>query len=975
MALKSSPGGEARSQGAVPHRRPPPTRTHAELWSDLAMEATLRGREAADPAESRRWLERARRIMPDDDTIGLSLALSCLNGGDAAAARALFGPIAERWDLLEAWLGLAASAAQAGDWPAAAQAMQAALSHHAIPPNTHTLAGVVAKAAGLPGWCATDPAGRLHADGPAELWLDGVRITPRWIAGSCRLPTGRSLVASRAGVALLGSPIDLKGLDAVEGFVAATEAEGLAGWAWHPRNPARAPTIEIRFADGSSRRLVAKEMVGAWPSGQPLARPRRFSVPATTIPAGLVEVVSGRPLWGSPIDPGLERRSAAGLEQSFTPIWADVVGPAQLAQPARPPVDVIVPVYRGLRVTMACIHSVLPTLPPASRLHVVDDAGGDAELGQALDDLAASGRILLHRLPVNRGFPSAANTGIRAAAGRDVILLNSDTIVPPGWLQQLADAAHSAPDIGSACPLSNDATILSYPKRNASNAMTDPLPISALALRANGGATVDIPVAVGFCMYIRRDCLEGVGLLREDLWAQGYGEENDWCLRARHRGWRHVAAPGCFVAHEGGASFGAARQHLLARNGALLERLHPGYGAMVGAWIGRDPLGPARRRMDALRWRERRKASAVVLVTHAAGGGVDRVVAGRVRALRALAVRPIVIRPGDDTAVLGDGDTPNLRYRLPEEWDGLLRLLRTDRVERVELHHTLGHSPEVLHLAERLGVPHEVYVHDYASFCARIALVPEHSYCGEPPLAGCEACVADHGSNLEEDIPPTALVARSALLLGSAQRVVAPAFDVATRIRRHFPAVLPAVTPWEEDNALHPPPPTRWPVRHVCVIGGIGVEKGYEVLLGCVRDAAARALPLRFTVAGYTADDERLLNAGPVFITGQYAEEEAEALVRAQHADIALIPSVWPETWCFTLGVAWRAGLRAAVFDLGAPAERVRRTGWGDVLPLGMPPAALNSWLLRPYALPRTDGSAGQEPRQTPSPSQRNPAI
>ena len=164
-------------------------------------------------------------------------------------------------------------------------------------------------------------------------------------------------------------------------------------------------------------------------------------------------------------------------------------------------------------------------------------------------------------------------------------------------------------------------------------------------------------------------------------------------------------------------------------------------------------------------------------------------------------------------------------------------------------------------------------------------------------------------------------------------------------------------------------------MRHVCVIGGIGVEKGYEVLLGCVRDAAARALPLRFTVAGYTADDERLLSAGPVFITGQYAEEEAEALVRAQHADIALIPSVWPETWCFTLGVAWRAGLRAAVFDLGAPAERVRRTGWGDVLPLGMPPAALNNWLLRSYAIPRTESPLRREPHQTPSPSQQNPAI
>jgi GT2 family glycosyltransferase/glycosyltransferase involved in cell wall biosynthesis len=945
------------------------------MWFDLATDSLHRGREATDPSESRRWLDRASRIVPGDDFIALSLALACLNCGDVAAARDLFAPIAARWDLLEAWVGLATTAVHAKDWPAAVQAMQPVLSRHAIRPDTHGLAALVATSAGWPGWCAIDATGRLQVDGPADLFLDGVRIAPRRAASGVRIPPGRSLAVTRDGVALLGSPIDLQAVNAVEGFVAATAEGGLAGWAWHPNNPECAPVVEFRFADGSQSRVVAKVPIEQTEPDRPLARARQFAMSAEAIPTGLVEVFSGRPLWGSPIDPGVERRSAAGLEQSFTPVWADVVGPSVTGRPLRGPVDVVVPVYRGLRTAMACLDSVLPTLPDSSRLHVVDDGGSDSELAQALDGLAANGRIVLHRLPKNRGFPSAANTGLRAAGRRDVVLLNSDTVVPPGWLQHLADAAHSAPDIGSACPLSNDATILSYPKRNVPNPMPDPVPLSALARRANGLGTVDIPVAVGFCMYMRRDCLDSVGLLREDLWAQGYGEENDWCLRARHRGWRHVAAPGCFVAHEGGASFGAARRHLLARNGAQLERLHPGYGAMVADWIGRDPLGPARRRIDSLVWRTGRQQSAVVLVTHAAGGGVDRVVRERASALRAASVRPIVIRPDGDATVVGDGDTPNLRYRLPAEWDGLLRLLRTDRVARVELHHALGHSPDLLRLPEQLGVPYDVFVHDYASFCARIALVPEHSYCGEPPIAGCEACVADHGSNLEEEIGPAALVARSTLLLAGAGRVVAPAFDVATRIRRHFPVVLPAVTPWEEDNTLLEPPPTRRPIRHVCVIGGIGVEKGFEVLLGCVRDAAARSLPLRFTVVGYTADDERMLAAGPVFITGQYKEEDGEALIREQDADIALIPSVWPETWCFTLGLAWRAGLRAAVFDLGAPAERVRRTGWGDVLPLGMPSPTLNNWLLRHYAQPRTEGRIGRELDRTPSPSRQNPAI
>ncbi len=945
------------------------------MWSDLGSAAWRIGQAEPDPAEARRWLRRARRIMPNDDMVALSLALACLRGNDPAEALRLFTPIATRLDLAEAWLGAGSAALRTGAADEAAAAMHAALSRHALGPPAHSLAAAIAKAVGAPGWCGVDGAGQLQADAPAQLALDGRPLAPRWTQGTCRIPSGNSLTASRDGVPLLGSPIDLRAIAAVEGFVAA-EAGSLTGWAWHPRDPGRDPALRVTAGDGTVLRLVARQPLDDPGFGRPLARPRRFHVPAASLPDGPLQVAGadGRALLGSPIDPGIERRTAAGEATGFTPVWADVRGPPPTLRPARPPVDVVVPVHGNRAATLACLRSVLPTLPRGSRLHVVDDCGPDPALAADLDALATAGSIVLHRLERNRGFPGAANAGLRAAAGRDVALLNSDTLVPPGWLAALAEAAHSAPDIGSACPLSNDATILSYPRAAGGNPMTDPAATAALARRANGAATVEIPVAVGFCMFIRRDCLEAVGLLREDLFAQGYGEENDWCLRARHRGWRHVAAPGCFVAHEGGASFGPARRHLLARNGAVLRRLHPGYDALVAAWIAQDPLAPARRRLDALRWRAGRAASAAVLVTHAGGGGVDRVVAERAAALRATGVRPILLRPDGNAAVVGE-DTPNLRYRLPEEWDALLRLLRADGAGFVELHHALGHAPAILELADRLGVPQDVVVHDYASFCPRIALVPQHGYCGEPPVSGCEACIADHGSNLDEDIAPTALLARSTALLAAARRVTAPSADCAARLRRHFPGLRPTVTPWEDDAAIPPPPPTPGAVGHVCVVGGIGVEKGYEVLLACVRDAAARRLPLRYTVVGYTADDERLLRAGPVFITGQYAPAEVEGLIREQGADLALLPSIWPETWCFTLAQAWRAGLRAAVFDLGAPAERVRRTGWGHVLPLGLPAPALNDWLLRGGASVRHPAIKAAGPGRAPSPTPANPGI
>jgi GT2 family glycosyltransferase/glycosyltransferase involved in cell wall biosynthesis len=645
-------------------------------------------------------------------------------------------------------------------------------------------------------------------------------------------------------------------------------------------------------------------------------------------------------------------------------------------------VAVVVPAYRGAAMTRRCLEAVFGTVPEGTAVVVVDDATPEPALAALLDGLAGAGRIRLLRHAENRGFPASANAGLRLAArlapGADLVLLNSDAIPAPGWVEGLRAAVHAGGDIGTATPLSNDATILSYPDI----ARSSPAPkgaalarLAKLAARANAGVAVEIPTAVGFCMYIRRECLAATGLFREDAFAQGYGEENDFCLRARHLGWRHMGVPGVFVAHEGGQSFGAATSPLVARNLAVLERLHPGYAALIAGFQAADPLAGARRRLDMARWAAARRkgGTAAILVTHDSGGGVERVVRARGAALRQSGQRAILLRPVPDRMRAGSGGGaawraglvrvedaegtpfPNLVFALPGELAALAQLLRGDRPTLLEVHHLLGHDHALLGLAGLLGIPQEVHLHDYAWFCPRVTLLgPERRYCGEPedPRV-CDACVADAGRVVEEEVPAASLRARSAMELARARRVVAPSADTAARMRRHFPGLAPEVVPLEDDAAaiaagrgLAPHPPGPGEARRIAIIGGIGAEKGYEVILACARDAALRKLNIQFTIVGHTRDDRRLLETGYVLVTGGYREGEGEALVRAHRPHLAFLPSIWPETWCFTLGVAWRAGLRTAVFDIGAQAERVRATGHGWVLPLSLPAAAINNALL-----------------------------
>ena len=104
---------------------------------------------------------------------------------------------------------------------------------------------------------------------------------------------------------------------------------------------------------------------------------------------------------------------------------------------------------------------------------------------------------------------------------------------------------------------------------------------------------------------------------------------------------------------------------------------------------------------------------------------------------------------------------------------------------------------------------------------------------------------------------------------------------------------------------------------------------------------------LAFRLVGHSCDDDRLLATGCVHISGRYGEHEAVALIRSQQAQLGWLPSIWPETWCYTLSLAWQAGLDVAAFDIGAQAERIRSTGRGWLYPLGVPPPVLNDHLLK----------------------------
>ena len=276
-------------------------------------------------------------------------------------------------------------------------------------------------------------------------------------------------------------------------------------------------------------------------------------------------------------------------------------GPEPLAEA----VDVVLPVYGAAAELDRCAKSLLAhTDLDRDRLVVVLDGPGqdDAEAVVArLADVAGPEAALVLRNPQRRGFVGSVNRGM-AASRRDVILLNSDTVVTAEWTEKLRAAAASSRDVATVTPFSNNATICSLPQFLAENQVPAGLSIDEFARLVDACSRREyprIPTGVGVCLYVKRRVLDAVGLFDEEAFGLGYGEENDFCMRATKAGFVHVLDDATFIFHEGHKSFGASREQRLLAGERALRRRHPEYIPTIAAFIREDPLRPLRERVMA----------------------------------------------------------------------------------------------------------------------------------------------------------------------------------------------------------------------------------------------------------------------------------------------------------------------------------------------------------------------------------------
>jgi glycosyltransferase involved in cell wall biosynthesis len=602
-----------------------------------------------------------------------------------------------------------------------------------------------------------------------------------------------------------------------------------------------------------------------------------------------------------------------------------------------PSIDVIIVVDDASAGFASCIES-LEAAGGFDRLIIVDDSAGDSNVGAILR--ARPRRHLLLRTGRRLGMAAAVNRAIGFST-HDIVVVDSGAVVSAGWLDRLARCMASDPSIGTASPFTNDAESGSFLHARESSQKPEERALVDRAISSAGGPFYpDITSGSRVCLLVRRGLVRAIGAFDETL-PGARDAVLDFCRRASTAGWRNVLCDDTFVGS-------------LA---AVLQTSHTTHDS--SAVVASDPLralrGIIRSRFAVL---ANPGKTSVLHVLHDRGGGTAKFVNELIATTRGdyrhyfLRVLPDRWRLTDPLGnlpvydyrwrIVDDGDDV-IHYDLPrglsdDAASGLASLCAFLDIGIVHVHSLVGSGDELPALLAAASLPYCYTAHDMYLPCPTVYLIDaDGAYCNATtdPVA-CSRCLAKFDA--WKDIDIVQWRDRSAGFIRGARHVFAPSQWAADTLAKYFPGVdVTIAPPWPEarerafagavTNGFDLPNDA---CRHIGVLGAIGPEKGARHVEALARRIRERNLPLRIVVVGYLDCEHRGQSQDKVLtIHGPYEAAEVGALLDHYRIGVALFPTVWPETFCYTLSEAWEAGRPVLVPPTGALQERVLATGAG----------------------------------------------
>lgn len=622
-------------------------------------------------------------------------------------------------------------------------------------------------------------------------------------------------------------------------------------------------------------------------------------------------------------------------------------------------ISIIVPIFNALKDLIVCIKRLKNYTSQNVDVILIDDASTDGEVIKYLGEGKFPENFRVFYNKTNLGFTKTINYGIELAGDNDVVLLNSDARVTPRWLDGLKRAVAMDFRIATVTPMSDRAGAFSAPNIGNENELPSGVREEEFAIafrRRSIGSYPVVPTGNGFCMYIRRAAIKHVGLLDEDAFPKGYGEENDFCMRAQRSGWFNVVDDRTYVFHDRNKSFGSQREELLTSGRKIIDQRYPEYIKATkvfkestiietARFCGRLALG------DVIATGASIKPRVLYVISTLTGGTPqtnrdlmlamsDRIEPWLLHCDSRIISLYKVSKDGPDSLIERVeifNEVEFLTHTSPNYDRVLSSFLRNYDFALVHIRHIAWHSLNLPRIAREAGAKVICSFHDYYAMCPTVKLLDENNvFCG----GSCTKTGGDCKVDLWKDkskVPPLKdkWVYHWRKMFKEKVFPYCDAF-VTTHdsVKRIYEGnfgelnnfyVIPHGRDFERFVDLSSFLSKGERLR-VLVPGNLSVAKGRKIIFALARINC----DIEFHILGRsTKADLKNLR-----FYGEYERKEFLRKVKSIRPHVGMVMSLWNETWCHTLTESWAVGLPVIVSDFSTLADRVNSAGAGWVVSL-----------------------------------------